>query len=77
MYVVREDMKILCSDEVMGLRKQYTQKFGEHFLAFNYVDFPSSGTKIAGEVYRDALREAVARDEPTRIVSHRYDTIDH
>ena len=77
MYVVREDMKILCSDEVMGLQHHYEEKFGERFLAFNYADFPSSGTKIAGEVYRDALRDAVARDKPTHIVSHRYDEFDH
>lgn len=77
MYVVREDMLILRSDEVMGLRAQYAEKFGEEFLCFNYADFPGSDTQIAAEMYREALRKAVARDEPTHIVSHRYDDFDH
>lgn len=77
MYVVPHDMKILCTDEVCTLKELYEKKFGERFVCFNYADFPGSDTQFAAEMYRDALRKAVARDEPTHIVSHRYDTIDH
>lgn len=77
MYVIREDGEILRTDEVINMLKQYEETFGERFLCFNYVDFPSTKTKIAGEVYRDTLRKALQEGKPCRIVSHRYDIIDH
>lgn len=76
MYVIQEDMKILHALD--DLHKQYEEKFGERFIAFNYVDFPGiKGGQRPAEMYREALREALKKDEPTRIESHRYDTIDH
>ena len=77
MYIIPSDARIICSDEVRELEDEYERKFGEFFLAFNYVDFPSKDGKCAAEVYKEALRKAVERDEPTRIVSHRFDTIEH
>ena len=77
MYVIRADAKILCSDEVRNLMMQYHEKFGERFLPFNYVDFPGDDHHRPAEMYREALQKAVQRDEPTHIVSHRFDTIDH
>lgn len=77
MYVIPSDAKIICSDEVRMLEDEYEKKFGEFFLAFNYIDFPGDSDKCAAEMYREALQKAVQRDEPTHIVSHRFDTIDH
>ena len=31
MYIIPEDMQILCSDEVMDMQRQYHKKFGEIF----------------------------------------------
>lgn len=69
MYVIPHDMEILCTDEVCALKDRYEEKFGERFLCFNYADFPGSDTQFAAEMYRDALRQAVAKEEPTRIRS--------
>ena len=77
MYIIPDDMQILCSDEVMDMQRQYHKKFGEIFLCFNYADFPGSKTQLAAEMYRDALRKAVADDKPHQIVSHRYVHSDH
>ncbi len=76
MYVIREDMKILHTLD--DLHKQYEEKFGERFIAFNYVDFP--GTREEGssaQQYKEALIEALKKDEPTWIESHRYEFSDH
>ncbi len=79
MYVIREDMLIVNTDEVRHMLEQYAEKFGEDFISFNYADFqgirgvPGS----AGQQYKDALEEALKKDEPTRIESHRYDDFDH
>ncbi len=76
MYVIKADMKIL--HEIQGILDQYEEKFGERFIAFNYVDFPGiEGGQRPAEMYREALTEALKKDEPTRIESHRYDTMDH
>ena len=79
MYVIRADAKILCSDEVMDMRKRYREKFGEPFICFNYADFQGvrGVAGSAAQQYKEALEEALKKDEPTRIESHRYDTIDH
>ena len=77
MYIIPEDFEILRSKEVMDMQRQYHKKFGEIFLYFNYADFHSTKTQRAAEVYRDALRKAVADDKPHQIVSHRYDHSDH
>ncbi len=77
MYIIPEDFEILRSKEVMDMQRQYHKKFGEIFLCFNYADFHSTKTQRAAEVYRDALRKAVADDKPHQIVSHRYDHSDH
>ncbi len=75
MYVIKEDAMILHGlDE---LHKRYEEKFGERFIAFNYADFQTIGDKPAGQVYKEALEEALKKDEPTRIESHRYDDFDH
>ena len=77
MYVIWEDMEIL--HEIQGMLDQYEEKFGERFIAFNYADFQGvrgiAGS--AGQQYKQTLEEALKKDEPTRIESHRYDTIDH
>lgn len=79
MYIIREDMEILHSAEVLALDKAYHDKFGEWFEYFNYADF--QGVQgIAGSAaqqYKEALEEALKKDEPTRIESHRYDDFDH
>ena len=77
MYIIPEDFEILRSKEVIDMQEQYHKKFGEIFLCFNYADFPGSKTQLAAEMYRDALRKAVADDKPHQIVSHRYDHSDH
>ena len=65
-------------DFYMGkMQEQYKEKFGSYFLYFNYADFPGSKTQRPAEMYRDALRKAVADDKPHQIVSHRYDHSDH
>lgn len=76
-YVIREDMKVL--HEIQDMLDQYEGKFGERFIAFNYADFQGirGVAGSAGQQYKEALEEALKKDEPTRIESHRYDTIDH
>ena len=77
MYVIWEDMKIL--HEIQGMLDQYEEKFGERFIAFNYADFQGvrgiAGS--AGQQYKQTLEEALKKDKPTRIESHRYDDFDH
>ena len=77
MYIIPEDFEILRTKEIRALQEQYKEKFGSYFLYFNYADFPGSKTQLAAEMYRDALRKAVADDKPHQIVSHRYDHSDH
>lgn len=77
MVVAPVDSSIIRSDEVQGMLDQYEEKFGERFIAFNYIDFPGSETQYAGEMYKETLIKALQDDKPYHIVSHRYDTIDH
>jgi len=77
MYIIPEDFEILRTKEIRDLQEQYKEKFGSYFLYFNYADFPGSKTQRPAEMYRDALRKAVADDKPHQIVSHRYDHSDH
>ncbi len=77
MYIAPADSKVLLCKERRDLFGAYEDKFGEQFIQFNYVDFKPKDGKCAGEVYMEALRKAVQADKPTRIVSHRYDFIDH
>ncbi len=77
MYIAPVDSPFILSKERRELSTAYTAKFGEKFIHFNYADFQRQGDKCAGEVYMEALRKAVQADKPTRIVSHRYDIIDH
>lgn len=77
MYVIQKDLEILRSDEVQAMEKEYHEKFGEWFAYFNYIDFQRKGDKRAAQVYKEALEEALTKDEPTRIESHRYDIFDH
>ena len=77
MYIIPEDFEILRTKEIRALQEQYKEKFGSYFLYFNYADFPGSNTQRPAEMYRDALRKAVADDKPHQIVSHRYDHSDH
>jgi len=79
MYVIRADGLILCSDEVVNMLKAYHEKFGEQFICFNYADFQGE-RGIAGSAaqqYKKALEEALEKDEPSHIESHRYDDFDH
>lgn len=66
MYVIREDMEILCQKEVRKLREAYEEKFGEDFIPFNYRDFHWDGDKPAAAFYVEALREALEKEEPTQ-----------
>lgn len=66
MYVVREDMEILCRQETFDLRTAYREKFHEDFRPFNYGDFCGDGSQPAAAIYVEALREALKKDEPTR-----------
>ena len=77
MYVIQEDMKILHALD--NLHKQYEEKFGERFIAFNYADFQGvrGVAGSAAQQYKEALEKALKKDKPTRIESHRGDTIDH
>ena len=77
MYVIQEDMKFLHALD--NLHKQYEEKFGERFIAFNYADFQGvrGVAGSAAQQYKEALEKALKKDKPTRIESHRYDTIDH
>ncbi len=77
MYIAPVDSPIILGKERWDLASMYEDKFGEQFIQFNYADFQRQGDKCAGEVYMEALRKAVQADKPTRIVSHRYDFIDH
>ena len=77
MYVAPRDMAILRSDEVSELKDRYREKFGEHFICFNYADFRGTQEKCAAQVYLETLKKAVAADKPYHIVSRRYDEFDH
>lgn len=77
MFVMREDAEILCSDEVMDMRREYTARFGKRFLMFNYVDFPGTETMRPAEMYREILRKALQENKPCDIVSRRYNAMDH
>lgn len=79
MYVIRADAEIIHSEEVQELEQKYREKFGEYFCYFNYADFQGE-PGIAGSAarqYKKMLRQALEKDEPTRIESHRYDDFDH
>lgn len=77
MVVNHKDAEILCSDEVMSMRRQYREKFGEDFLWFNYIDFPGTKTQAAADMYREILKKALADDKPSTMVSHWFDSMDH
>lgn len=77
MYVIREDMKILCSKEVQDMLDEYEARFNERFIAFNYADFKDKDGKIAAEVYKEKIAQALKDNKPYHIVSHRYDVLDH
>ncbi len=77
MYITPVDSPFILSKERRDLFGAYEEKFSEQFIQFNYADFLPKDGKCPGEVYMEALRKAVEADEPTRIVSHRYDVIDH
>lgn len=76
MYVTREDAAILTSDEVGALLDEYEERFHERFLAFNYADFQDKDGKIAAEVYKEAIAQALKDNKPYHVVSHRYDVFD-
>ena len=69
MLLVREDVKILWSDEVLELEKQYYEKFGEYFIYFSYEHFHSTADKCAGQVYKETLEKAVKGDKPYRVTN--------
>lgn len=77
MYVRREDALILTSDEIGVLLDEYEARFNERFIAFNYVDFRDKDGKLAAEVYKEKIAQALKDNKPYHIVSHRYDVIDH
>ena len=77
MYVIREDAKILNSDEVGKLLKEYYEKFGEQFVRFNYTDFKWDGDTPAAVAYLEALREAVKKDTPTHFSKNPYEFFGH
>ena len=77
MYIAPCDMKILCSEEVTSLKKEYRERFGEQFACFNYADFQGTEEKCAAQIYLEILRQAVKSNTPYRMTSRRYDEFEH
>lgn len=77
MVVAPVDMAILKSNELRTLYSQYTERFGEKFILFNYADFDRKGDKCAAQVYKETLEKALRDGKPYHIKSKRYDFFDH
>lgn len=69
MVVAKVDSTILRSDEMIELKKQYRETFGERFMPFNYADFDRIGDKCAAQVYKEELEKCLREGKPTSIVS--------
>ena len=72
MIVARRDADVICRMEVMKMQDEYQKKFGELFIAFNYVDFPGTEEKCPGQQYVETLEAALKSDKPYHIVSRRH-----
>ncbi len=77
MYVAPTDAKIVNSEEVWELKRQYEERFGERFIPFNYPDFPGDENTLPGQAYKNAIIHALEEGKPYHIVSKRYNVIDH
>lgn len=77
MYIAPRDSAILRSSEMLGLKKEYRNKFGEGFIPFNYSNFRGTEDTPAAKFYLETLRKAVETDEPYRVECHQYDDFDH
>ena len=61
--VAKVDSTILRSDEMIELKKQYRETFGERFMPFNYCDFQRDGDRCAAQVWI-SLNSAYTRESP-------------
>ena len=69
MVVAEVDSAILRSDEMIELKKQYRETFGERFMPFNYCDFQRDGDRCTAQVYMDIIKQCLREGKPTSIVS--------
>ena len=69
MVVAEVDSAILRSDEMIELKKQYRETFGERFMPFNYCDFQRDGDRCAAQIYKEELERCLREGKPTSIVS--------
>lgn len=77
MYIIRNDMLILRTDEVSELLEAYEEKFCEDFVPFNCRDFRWAGDKPAAAFYVETLREALEKNEPTRYKENPFEFFGH
>lgn len=76
-YIKPADLKVLRSDEIQAMEKEYYEKFGEWFIHFSYIDFPGvhgvAGSAV--QMYREALEKALLDDKPSTL-KHEPDEIE-
>ena len=63
-FISPEDNKIIKNSDWITLVKEYRRRFGEGFPPFSYREFRSDGIRPAGQVYIDALQEALETNKP-------------
>ena len=64
MYVAKSDAIIIREGGGWEMMREYCKKFGEGFPPFSYREFGSDGIRPAGQVYIDALQEALKTNQP-------------
>lgn len=69
MVVAPVDSAILRSDEMIKLKKQYRETFGERFMPFNYCDFQRDGDRCAAQVYMDTIKQCLEENKPYEVES--------
>lgn len=69
MVVAPVDSAILRSDEMIELKKQYRETFGERFMPFNYADFDRIGERCAAQVYMDIIKQCLEENKPYEVES--------
>ena len=66
MYIIKEDLDILCSNEIRCKKKEYHNRFDEIFPPFNYDDFCGTEAVRSIDVYLNALETALKTGKPYR-----------
>jgi hypothetical protein len=64
LYVAKSDAIIIREGGGWEMMREYCKKFGEGFPPFSYQEFRSDGIRPAGQVYIDALQEALKTNKP-------------